>query len=411
VPSYLILGAFLLLSPLCTLCDGHSSKRLPLAGIFGLGGKKDEPPPPQHNLQSFPQQQYSRQPPLPQGRGQPPPSRGAQGQRGPPPPQPGQDIRPSRPVSRMVPPEFRNKDPRYPPQRPPPPPPGQKEKTVATSEAEGKEAGAGEEENQEHIMAEEATELENTSDQKEEQEATNIPPPPPPPQWGVSSFQQPPPQQGWMAPPPTEYGGWEPPYYEEQYTGNQMFLQEELDDSLARENDLIGQLGNLTTAVVIMEQREELHIRQLDVLTERVMDVEALSAEDRNLLAEYAANCTTFGQTIATLQDELDEWQKRCNEFSERHEEDQENLSELKKRIREKERDSEDLAIAIENLRLAERREANRSRKQKKGGLLSWLLSFVVSSDGEYEEGSREVCTMNDLPCRNILKLISLTCE
>jgi hypothetical protein len=277
----------------------------------------------------------------------------------------------------------------------------------------------------------------NQTKDDEPLEASKLPPPPPPPQqqqqqhqeeqhWGVSNppyqqqqqqqqqMQPPPPQQqqqqqqGWMGPPPNnEYGGggggWEEQqqYYNEnhQYHHPTMMLQEQelLEESLIRETDLMGQLDNMTAAVVIMEQREDLHMRQLDVLTERVMDVEAQAAEDRNLLVEYEANCTALGRNLATLQDDLDEWQKRCNDFTERHEVDSEKLTELKRLVKGKESEAEDLAIAIENLRLAEkRREASSKRTQKnKRGLLSWLFGGYWfssgSSDDEYEEVTRDV--------------------
>lgn len=406
-------------SSLCTLCDGHSSKRLPLAGIFGFGSNKEEEQQQQQQQQpNYQSQQYSRQLPPPQqqgGRVQPPPGRR------PPPPRTTtgqQQGTLSRPTS-LVPPQVRNKDPKYPPHRPPPPPPTAKE--VVTSEKEEKDGKTSKEENEqsndvkeEKGVGEVFTELQNTIEQQTTdtitQDANQMPPPPPLPAWGVTSYQeqqQPPPeQQGWMG----QYSGWgEPSYYDGQYTDDQyntggggqyMYLQGELDQSLARESDLIGQLDNLTSAVVVMEQREELHVRQLDVLTERVMQVEAESAEDRNLLAEYSANCTMLGQTIATLQEDLEDWQKRCKEFSDRHEEDQEKLAELKNLIKEKERDAEDLAIAMENLRLAERREASRKSQKKKKGLLSWLFSFLISSDDEYEEITKEVCVMNRFPPR-----------
>jgi hypothetical protein len=288
------------------------------------------------------------------------------------------------------------------------------------SEAAGAEMGKDEDKDgAENEKQEDSTEVavglnKTSSEQTDEPVEPKRPPPPPPPQWGDDPYQvqqQPPTPQGWMGPPPQQYDqhydGWQPPYYEGQNHG--MFLQEELDESLTRENELVGQLDNLTAAVVVMEQREELHVRQLDVLTERVMDVEAQAAEDRNLLTEYEANCTALGMTIATLQEDLEEWQKRCSEFSERYDEDQEKLSELKRSIKEKETEAEDLAIAIENLRLAEKRKeaSNFRRKQSKGGLFSWLFGFLVSSNNDdYEEMTREVSMANGFEGTFTLKLI-----
>lgn len=176
-------------------------------------------------------------------------------------------------------------------------------------------------------------------------------------------------------------------YYGEDY------LRAELDESYQREGNLMSELDNLTASIVVMEQREELHIRQLDVLTERVMDVEAQAAEDRNLLTTYEANCTALGRTVATLQEELEDWQKRCNEFAERQDADQEAIQNLKRKIKEKEAEAEDIAIAIENVRLAEKRRESSQRKgaRRSGGLFTWFLGFFVSTDPGYDEAMREV--------------------
>jgi hypothetical protein len=220
----------------------------------------------------------------------------------------------------------------------------------------------------------------------------------PPPQLQLESdpyqMQQPPPQ-GWMPPPPMEQGNWGPPpaYYDPYENDNPMYMHGELDQSLARENDLIIQLDNLTDAIVMMEQREDLHMRQLDVLTERIMDIEAQAAEDRNQLSEYEANCTALGLAIATVQDEAEDWQKRCAEFSESHEKDQEKISELKSLIKAKENEAEDIAIAIENIRLAEkRREASQSRRgSRKKSLLARFFGLFFSEKDDFEEMTREV--------------------
>jgi len=199
-----------------------------------------------------------------------------------------------------------------------------------------------------------------------------------------------------MRPPPGQFeDSWDTGAYYGDH-GSVEYLQAELEECLAREGDLIAQTDNLTAIVVIMEQREELHIRQLDVLTERVMDVEAQAAEDRNLLATYEANCTALGQTIAALQNEVEDWQKRCSEFTERHEADQETLKDLKKQIKEKQAEAEDLAIAIENVRLAERRrEASQSRKSSRRGVFSWFISFFINYETDYDESMRDVSTIS----------------
>ena len=183
-----------------------------------------------------------------------------------------------------------------------------------------------------------------------------------------------------------------PGYYDTSnnyYSTDPEYLHAELQNYLAREGDLVAQLDNLTATLVIMEQREDLHMIQLDVLTERVMDVEAQAAQDRNLAATFQANCTALHQTLATMQDELSEWQQRCQEYVERHSADQSALEELKNRIKEKQLEAEDLAIAMENLRLAERRKGSSQSHRK--GMLSWMLSFIFPRKEDSTEAMRDV--------------------
>lgn len=185
---------------------------------------------------------------------------------------------------------------------------------------------------------------------------------------------------------------------QQQYLTN--YLQDELNHSLARESSLILQLDNLTSAFVVMEEREELHMRQLDVLTERLIDVEAQAAEDRCFLAELEGNCTASGNTIGDLQEDLDEWQKKCQEYQKRHEDDKKMLAELQKAIKDKQAESEELAIAMEQLRMIEKRKnVNYPARisQKQGGLIGWVLSWfgmggdIERYDGEIREESYEM--------------------
>lgn len=374
---------------LFSVCNAHSSRRLPLAGIFGIGGNKEnaneqtkqQKPPP------FQLQRQSSVPPPPpdriQGSANYPPRR-------PPPPRPPKLVRQT--ARSVVPPALRNKDPNYPPRGPPPPPPKPK------NEGQANQTAIAEQEEEPLTRTAETNQESPVETEKELNfKESGVMPPPPQPQWENDPYQmqqqQPPPPQSWMPPPPMEQGGWGPPpvYYDGYDNGDPMYIQGELDQSLERENDLIGQLDNLTAAVLIMEQREELHIRQLDVLTERIMDIEAQAAEDRNQLAEYEVNCTALGLTIATLQDEAGEWKKRCSEFSERSDKDQEEILELKRLIKEKQNEAEDIAIAIENVRLAEKRRERSKGRAKQKSLLAKFFALFFSETDDYEEMTREV--------------------
>jgi chromosome segregation ATPase len=261
-------------------------------------------------------------------------------------------------------------------------------------------------------------------DLSDEQKQRQNPPATPLPQWTDGSFnpygQQEQQQQGWMnseytdatnsdntlqlqpPPPSRQYYDYDQNYYPQQQQQQQsygdssyLYLQEELNESLSRESSLISQLDNLTTAVVVMEQREELHMRQLDVLTERIMDIEAQAAEDRNLLAEYEANCTALATTINALQSDLEQWQVRCEELAQRKDADEEKLQELRQAIKEKQSETEELAIAMEQLRMVEkRRESGYSGRhsKKKSGLFSWIFGFfgMGGTDDRYDDRIRE---------------------
>jgi hypothetical protein len=386
-----------LLLHLILLCearhDHYAQHRWPMAGIFGMSNNGDKK---QADIQQTP----------------PPP---------PPPPRAGGTstpfLRPS--TLGMGTPPLRNvqqqqqQQQSQPKRRPPPPPP------PSTKAAQSKEDQPQETETKTAESADQESEvmedpLRNQEDQEQwpgertdgyvaQQQQQQQPPPstgwmgsrqedygPPQPQW-----QNPPDMQ---PPPPSQFYNYQ--YPEQAQNADDSFssyLQHELNDSLARESSLISQLDNLTSTVVVMEQREELHTRQLDVLTERVMDVEAQAAQDRNLMLEFEANCTALGNTVLGLQDDLEEWQQRCRDLQQRHDDDQQKLQELQKAIKAKQSEAEELAIAMEQLRMVEkRREANyypASEKKGGGGLVSWVLSwFGLGGDNNerYDSDVRE---------------------
>jgi len=243
-------------------------------------------------------------------------------------------------------------------------------------------------------------------EQQQQQQPSKPPPPPAAAQWETQSAraeawqeqQQQQQQQHYN----NQYNqGQQQQYAAEQqhYDANLYYLQDELSESLTRENSLVHQLDNLTSTAVAMEQREELHKHQLDVLTERIVDVETRSADDRTLLIEYEANCTALGTTILALQDDLDEWQERCHEWNQKNEDDQEKLSELRQAIKKKVSEAEDLAIAMEELRMTEKRRHQSTTKanaKRSGGLLSWMWSMSgfgsssKSKNNRYDDEIRE---------------------
>lgn len=152
------------------------------------------------------------------------------------------------------------------------------------------------------------------------------------------------------------------------------------------------QLDNMTASISVMEQHEELHLRQLDVLTERIMDIEAQAAEERNKLVEYEDNCTAYALTADTLKEEAEEWKNRCSDLTERQANDTATIVELKRSIKEKQSQAEEIAIAIENIRLAEKRreEIITKRGSARKSLLSKLFSYWFGTKEDFVEMSRE---------------------
>jgi hypothetical protein len=200
------------------------------------------------------------------------------------------------------------------------------------------------------------------------------------PGWGGS-----PPQGMWGAPPPL-HGDWmqQPPLTDCDFQS----MQREIDDRIVREHNLIQQIQNLTASLATVAQREDLHVRQLDVLTERVVDAEAAAASERNELLEYRANCTELGRNIATVQGELEEWKKQCEILNEQHERDEERVKEIQETLKERDSEVEELASSIEIARLSTVREKYVASIQtkKKRGFFAWLFGIGQNESDDDEE-------------------------
>lgn len=150
----------------------------------------------------------------------------------------------------------------------------------------------------------------------------------------------------------------------------------------------MGQIQNLTASLQTFEQREDLHVRQLDVLTERVMDAEAATAAERNELMEKRANCTELGRTIAVMQDELEEWKTRCASLQEQHEADEEKVKDIQATLKERDFEVEELAASIETARLTTERENYYAERitRKKRGFFAWLFGIGRDDSDDDEE-------------------------
>lgn len=284
--------------------------------------------------------------------------------------------------------------PQQPPERPPPPPPRKGQQKTVHEEHGNPPAG------------DESVEKDDARDGDGESKMQQKPLPPPPRQqqyeyeqqkqedmWDpynpFGGFQQPPPP-GWGGPPLD--GVWGAPphgdWIQRQPLDDFQSMQREIDDHITLEHELMNQIQNLTASLATFQQREDLHIRQLDVLTERVMDAEATAAFERNELLEYRANCTELGRTIALMQNELEEWKNRCATLQEQHERDEERVKDIQEILKERDSEVEELASSIETARLsAEREKYFAARKtKKKRGFFAWLFGITQYDSDDDEE-------------------------
>ena len=164
-------------------------------------------------------------------------------------------------------------------------------------------------------------------------------------------------------------------------------IQCDLEASMQREHELAARLQNATAILVGMEQREGLHVRQLDVLTERVMDVEAQASLERNQLLEYQANCTALDLEIAQLKGEIDEWKDRCLKSEEQKTKQRKEYSRLEKKLAKAKQEAEKLATLIERNRLEELRGSYQRRKNSNPtGLFGLFFGRPTRDDDELEK-------------------------
>jgi DNA repair exonuclease SbcCD ATPase subunit len=198
---------------------------------------------------------------------------------------------------------------------------------------------------------------------------------------------------------------------QQQYQNQLYFLQQDLEHAYQREQALLYDLHNLTASSSDLQNRERLHMHQLDVLTERVLEIENAAAADRNLAIEYRNNCTELAHRLAGSEQEMDEWKAKCSELAELRTKDADAMQEVKTELRRALLRAEELAAMVERHRLHEEGEVYRAssiRKKKKVGFFAWLFGFGGTSigggggsggDDEYEE-------MHDLARSTLLEAL-----
>lgn len=228
------------------------------------------------------------------------------------------------------------------------------------------------------------------SDETSASERGQVPFPERPPQfWAPEPFEPHgghPPPPGWIGP-PSDWSQHQQNQWQQHSNMNNNMHNADLEAFLVREAALLTELENATTLLAAYWQRDDLHMRQLDVLTERVMEAEAAAAAERNSVLEYQANCTELGRTVALLQDEIEEWTNKCRNLTLQNEKDAARMEKMKDELKERNREVEDLATMIESARLDSERDrylVERNSRKKKRGFFAWL--FGINSREEEDE-------------------------
>jgi hypothetical protein len=173
---------------------------------------------------------------------------------------------------------------------------------------------------------------------------------------------------------------------EQQYLDDhqQLYLmQRDLEEALQREQQLREALNNMTVLSAARQQRETLHMHQLDVLTERVMQVETSAASDHLQLLEYQANCTELSMQLASSHELVQKWRTQCESLQELRSADEAKIIELQVQIKAATNEAEELAAMIEQNRHL--REGT-TKKQKKRGFFAWLFGFGKTDDDDEED-------------------------
>lgn len=168
-------------------------------------------------------------------------------------------------------------------------------------------------------------------------------------------------------------------------------MENDLIMSLRREQDLLEQINNLTVSLGKLEKRDKLHLHQLDLLTERFMDLEMLKAKDYNEMLEYRENCTEQALEIAILEGNVEEWRIKCSDLTEMRDDNKKNIDSLKLKLIQASKKTEELAFLVEHHRLAEEDDQTERRTDKsrpRRGFLSWLFGFSDARDTDDDDKS-----------------------
>lgn len=210
--------------------------------------------------------------------------------------------------------------------------------------------------------------------------------------WGMQGTPHGDANQYWQAHPPhTEYPYGEyqnPPWHQHpsQHQHSTSELQAEIDSLLSHQYELYSQIHNLTHTLSQSDRKFDIQMNQIDILLEQVADAEAHASAESNAALEHKTNCTRLAQDIITLEQTIEEWEKKYSHIESEKELKDKEIVELKSRLKKKERELENMACGIEMARLENEREENSQMERKKnkkkniqsnGGILQWIFGWI----------------------------------
>jgi DNA repair exonuclease SbcCD ATPase subunit len=189
-------------------------------------------------------------------------------------------------------------------------------------------------------------------------------------------------------PPTTMGGGW-------MYDTTQS-LKYEMDQLMFQQHQLYSQIQNLTISLYETERSKEMQQSQIDLLLEQVADAEAYASAESNAALEYKANCTALGNIVSQLQQQIENWEQKCQQVEEDNRCKEEEIETLKEKLKRKEKELENMACGVELARLEKQKQAYHAEYEKKKsarhrGLFHWLFGWIYGDELSEDDSDEEL--------------------
>jgi chromosome segregation ATPase len=186
-------------------------------------------------------------------------------------------------------------------------------------------------------------------------------------------------------------------------------------EELTRQHEQLQQRErNLTDTLRELEQREGLRVRQIDLLTERMMESDAEHARERLLLAECQSNCTQLQRQVQELLQDVERQQRQHDDMKEQSGRDADNIAALKKELDASRLQAEELALMIERHRIRSLMESDddeedddesvyrgrrsaRKAKKKQQGFWAWLFGWGATDNDDASNRDADGRNLDDV--------------